>query len=155
MARIPGTRSLWSWGGLALLIGFLASAVPWSNAQIATTTATLSGAVTDASGAVVSGATVTLTSAENGITRQFKTDAAGRYDFSQLPPSQYSLTVKMTGFEAYRQNGIVLNAAQTATQDVDLTVGAESQSITVTANASLLNTDNSNVATSLDAKQIV
>ena len=101
------------------------------------------------------GATATLTSTENGISRQFKTDVAGRYAFSQLPPSQYSMTVKMTGFETYTQNGIVLNAAQTATQNVVLTVGAEAQTVTVTENASLLNTDNSNVATSLDAKQIV
>jgi hypothetical protein len=87
--------------------------------------------------------------------RQFEADAAGRYAFSQLPPSQYSLTVKMTGFDAYTQNGIVLDAAQTATQNIILTVGTETQTVTVTANASLLNTDNSNVATSLDAKQIV
>jgi hypothetical protein len=87
--------------------------------------------------------------------RQFEADAAGRYAFSQLPPSQYSLTVKMTGFDTYTQNGIVLDPAQTATQNIILTVGAEAQTITVTANASLLNTDNSNVATSLDAKQIV
>ena len=131
MGRNRILRSLWFWGGLALLLGLLASAAPWGNAQIATTTATLSGLVTDASGAVVPGATVTLTSVENGITREFKTDAAGRYAFIQLPPSQYILTVKMTGFEAYKQSGIVLNAAQTATQNVSLTVGSEMQSVTV------------------------
>ncbi|MGA3034224.1 MAG: carboxypeptidase-like regulatory domain-containing protein [Terracidiphilus sp.] len=151
--RIP--QSVWFWGGLALLIGLLASTTPWGNAQIATTTATISGLITDPSGAVVPGATVSLTSAENGITRQFKSDIAGRYAFSQLPPAQYSLAVKMTGFETYKQNGIVLDAAQNATQNVTLTVGAEAQTITVTADASLLNTDNSNVAASLDAKQIV
>ena len=147
-------RSLGFWGGFALLIGLLASTAPWLNAQIATTTATLSGVVTDPSGAVVPGATVTLTSTENGITRQFKTDVAGRYAFSQLLPSHYSLTVKMTGFETYKQNGIVLDASETATQNVGLTIGAETQSVTVTANASMLNTDNSNVAADLEASQI-
>jgi hypothetical protein len=151
--------SYWSgpayWSGLAILLAVTAGIAPRVHAQIATTTATLSGVVTDPSGAVVPGATVTLTSAENGITRQFKTDAAGRYAFSQLPPSQYSLTAKMTGFETYKQNGIVLNAAQTASQDLTLPIGSETQSVTVTANASLLNTDNSNVASDIDAKQIV
>ena len=151
--RIP--LSLWSWGGLALLIGLLARTAPWGNAQIATTTATVSGVVTDPSGAVVPGATVTLASSENGISRQFKTDVAGRYAFSQLPPSQYSLTVKMTGFEIYKQNGMALDAAENATQNVVLTVGTEAQTITVTADASSLNTDNSNVAADIDAKQIV
>jgi Carboxypeptidase regulatory-like domain len=147
-------RSHWFWGGLALLIGLLANTAPWGNAQIATTTATLSGLTTDPSGAVVPGATVTLTSAETGISRQFKTDISGRYAFSQLPPAPYSLVVEMPGFETYKQNGIVLSAGQTATQNVTLTIGAETQSVTVTANASGLNTDNSNIAADLSARQV-
>jgi carboxypeptidase family protein len=141
--------------GFSIVMAVLAGSMQRSEAQIATTTATLSGVVSDPSGAVVPGASVTLTSTENGIARQFQADSEGRYSFNQLPPSQYNLTVKMTGFEGYRQSGIVLNAAQTATQNVILTIGAETQSVMVSANASLLNTDNSNVATSLDAKQIV
>ncbi len=125
-----------------------------SNAQIATTTATLSGAVVDPSGALVPAATVTLTSSEKGISRQFVTSVDGRYSFIQLPPSTYILTIKAKGFEAYKQSGIVLNPAQTSTQDVSLVVGSENQSITVTADATQLNTDNSNVATDLGASTI-
>jgi hypothetical protein len=131
------------------------SSAPWINAQIATTTATLSGAVTDPAGAVLPKASVTLASPEKGINRSFMTDASGRYSFSQLPPGAYTLTIKAKGFEEYQQNGILLNAAQTSTQDVVLTIGSETQSITVTADASTLNTDNSNVATDIEAKQIV
>ncbi len=148
-------RSLWSWGGLAILLALLASNAPWINAQIATTTATLSGVVTDPSGAVLLKASVTLANPEKGIIRAFATDATGRYSFSQLPPGAYTLTIKAKGFEEYRQSGIVLNAAQTSTQDVKLTVGSESQLIVVTADASALNTDNSNVAADIEAKQIV
>jgi Carboxypeptidase regulatory-like domain len=148
-------RSLWYSGGLAILLALLVSSAPWINAQLATTTATLSGVVTDPSGAVLSNATVTLTSSEKGITRTFSTDDGGRYSFNQLPPSTYNLAIQAKGFEAYRQDGIALNAAQTSSQNVTLTVGAESQSVTVTADASQLNTDNSNVAASIDAKQIV
>jgi hypothetical protein len=148
-------RSLWSWGGLVVLLASLASSAPWINAQIATTTATLSGVVTDPSGAVLPKATLTLTSSEKSITRTFIADDGGRYSFNQLPPAAYSLTIKAKGFETYQQSGIVLNAAETATQNVTLTIGAETVSVTVTADASQLNTDNANVAADIDAKEIV
>jgi hypothetical protein len=131
------------------------SSTPWVNAQIATTTATLSGVVTDPAGALVPKALVTLASSETGVNRIFTTDAGGRYSFNQLPPATYVLTVKAKGFKAYVQNGIVLKAALTATQDVGLTLGAESQSVTVTADASQLNLDNSNVAADITAQQLV
>ena len=137
-----------------MLVSLLAGAAPWSNAQIATTTATLSGVVADPSGALVPAATVTLTSSEKGITRQFITAADGRYSFIQLPPSTYVLSVSAKGFETYKQAGIALNPADTDTQNVALVVGSENQSITVTADASQLNTDNSNVATNLSASTI-
>jgi len=132
----------------------LAGAAPWGNAQIATTTATLAGVIADQSGAVVPAATVTLASSEKGITRQFTTGVDGRYSFIQLPPSTYILSVKAKGFETYSQSGIVLNPSETATQNVQLVIGAENQSVTVTANASQLNTENSNVATELGASTI-
>ena len=148
-------RSLQHWGGIAILLAVLAAIAFPANAQLATTTATLSGVVTDPSGALVPQASVTLTGSETGISRSFTADAAGRYTFSQLPPGSYTMTVRSKGFEAYQQNGIVLNPADSATQNVTLTVGAESQSVTVTADASNLNTDNSNVANNIDAKEIV
>jgi len=77
---IPQSR--WFCVGLILLPALLAGTARWSDAQIATTTATLSGVVTDPSGAVTPGAAVTLGSAEKGITRQFRTDASGRFTFS-------------------------------------------------------------------------
>ncbi len=141
--------------GLAMLPGLLVSSTPPIHAQIATTTATLSGVVSDSSKAVLPRAQVTLVSPEKGINRTFMTDAVGRYSFNQLPPATYSLSVQVSGFEKYQQNGIVLNAADSATQNVTLMVGSEEVSVTVTADASLLNVDNSNVATSLDAKEIV
>src|ERR1700678_3601739 len=123
---------LWNWGRIAMLLTLWVSCAPWINAQIATTTATLSGVVTDPSGAIVPQASVTLTSTEKGISRDLVSDGGGRYSFSQLPPAAYSLTIKAKGFETYTQNGIVLNPADTATQDVKLTIGAETTSVTVT-----------------------
>ena len=148
-------RSRWYWGGYAILLAILLSSTPWSNAQLATTTATLSGVVSDPQGAVVPNAALTLTSSEKGITRTSISDGGGRYSFNQLPPGAYSLTIKAKGFEAYEQTGIALDAAETGVQNVALTVGSETVSVTVTSDVSLLNTENANVATDIDGKQIV
>jgi hypothetical protein len=148
-----GIPTQWTIYAIALTIGW--ANAPHVHAQIATTTASISGAVTDPSGAVVPGAAVTLVSPEKGITRTFTTENTGRYIFTQLPPAVYALTVKANGFETYQQSGIVLNAAQTASQDVTLTVGSETQIVTVVANASQLNTDNSNIAADIPSKEIV
>ena len=147
--------SLWYWGGIGILLAILVSSAPWINAQIATTTATLSGVVTDSSGAVLPKASVTLASPEKGVNRTFTTDEGGRYLFGQLPPTTYSMMIKAKGFKTYQQAGIVLNAGLSATQNVALTVGSETMSVTVTADATQLNTDNSNVAADIAAQQIV
>ena len=148
-------RSLLYLGGFAVLVALILGGGQPIQAQIATTTATLSGTVTDPTGAVIPHATVTLVSKETGITRAFETDNSGRYIFAQLVPSSFSLSVKAKGFQAYRQDGIVLNAAQSASQNVTLTIGSEAESVTVTADAAQLNTDNSNVAADIPGKDIV
>ena len=143
--------SPWYLGGIAILVGLIIGISQPIHAQIATTTATLSGTVTDPTGAIIPSAAVTLSSSETGVRRSFVTDNSGRYTFAQLVPSTYSLEVKAKGFETYQQKGILLNAAETATQNVTLTVGAETISVSVTSDVSQLNTDNSNVATDIEA----
>ncbi len=125
------------------------------HAQLAVTTATLTGSVTDNSGAVIPEATVTITSSQNGITRSVPSNPRGTYSFSQLPPSTYTLSVAANGFQTYKQTGIVLDAAQSATQNITLSVGSVNQEVVVNAEASQINTDNANIATSIDAKQVV
>ena len=140
---------------ILVLSAIWTGSAPWTHAQIATTTATISGTITDPTGAVLPNATVTLASSEKGIIRTFTTENAGRYLFTELPPSTYTLKIKANGFKVYEQIGIMLNAAQTATQDVTLVVGADTQSVTVVADASQLNTDNSNIAADIPGKDIV
>ena len=155
MKRRSNQQFLWNFRRIAILVAVLATSAPSILAQIATTNATISGTVADPTGAVVPNADVKLVSPETAISRSFVADSRGRYTFTQLPPATYTLTVKAKGFESYQQGGIVLNAAQSATQNVVLTIGAETQSVIVTADASQLNTDNSNVAADLPSKQIV
>lgn len=141
--------------GFAILLALLVTSPTRLHAQLAVTTATLSGSVADPTGAVVPQATVKLTSTQIGISRTLTTDASGRYTFTQLPPSTYILSIEANGFETYKQTGIVLDAAQSATQNVTLIVGTAAQQVVVNAQASQLNTDNANLAASIDAKQVV
>ena len=88
---------------LAALFAVLACAIPKVHAQLAVTTATLSGIVTDASGAVVPQANVRLFSAEKGITRVYVTDASGHYSLTQLPPATYALSIHNGGWASLRE----------------------------------------------------
>src|SRR5260370_31279396 len=77
-----------------------------------TITATLSGAVSDSSGAIISGAKITLTAPERGFSRIFTTNNTGEYVFSLLSAGTYTLQVEVNGFKTYRQAGIVFAAGQ-------------------------------------------
>lgn len=140
---------------MIMLATLTAVALNGAWAQLATTTATLSGTVTDTAGALIPQATATINSSENGIHQTTTSNNAGHYSFAQLPPSTYTLTIQQSGFKEYEQRGIVLNAAQSALQDVTLVVGEQSQQVVVDAQASVLNTDNANIATDLSGKQVV
>jgi len=138
---------------LAVLAWFLGGTnLGAQNQQVA---ATLSGAITDPTGLALEGAKVTLTSAENGITRHFVTQEDGLYSFTLLPAAVYTLEVDVSGFKDYKQHGVSLEAGQTARQDVRLAVGTTSETIEVTAQAPLLNSDNANISSDISARQLV
>ncbi len=125
------------------------------HAQSQAFTATISGTVTDTSGGLLSGAKITLTNAERGITRSFVTSSSGSYSFTLLPPADYSLKVEETGFETYEQRAISLAAGVTAHQDVTMSVGAVNQEIVVSSSAPLLNADNANISADISQKEVV
>ena len=130
----------------------IATSLP-GTAQTLASSAALSGSVADSSGARVPNATVTLTSPDKGITRNFKTDAAGNFSFALLPAAAYTLTVEASGFRTFIQEGINLEVGQSASQSVTLTVGAAEQ-IEVTAAAPLLQTENANIGAEISTKQV-
>jgi hypothetical protein len=140
---------------VTVLLAVLVSGSGRANAQLATTTATLSGTVSDPGGALIPDAKVTLNSPETGTTREATSNASGRFSFVQLPPGTYALAVKMDGFRPYAQNGIVLDAGQSAAQNVTMTLGTQEQQVVVNAQASNLNTQNANIAADIDAKEVV
>src|SRR5579863_1689154 len=116
--------------------------------------ASLSGIVTDPQGARVAGATVTISNTGQAFTRTFSTDSSGTYSFTLLPAAEYSLRVEAPGFKGYEQDKIVLEVGQSGTLNIGLTVGNSQQTIEVTAEPPLLNTDNANVASQISEKQL-
>ncbi len=113
----------------------------------------LTGTVTDPSGAVVSGATVSITSAAQGATRNATTSSNGTYRFSLLSPGAYTVTVTAPGFsKAQTQANVAIGQASVA--DVKMAVGAGSQTVEVTSAAPLVQAENADLSTSFSQSLI-
>jgi hypothetical protein len=96
---------------------------------------TISGTVTDPSGAVVTGATVVATQVQTGTRTTTDTGRDGRFVFPSLLPAGYTLSVTAAGFESYAQKGIVLEADQALTINISLKVGSSTATVSVSADA--------------------
>ncbi|HET6205610.1 MAG TPA: TonB-dependent receptor [Terracidiphilus sp.] len=114
----------------------------------------LTGIITDQSGAVVAGATILLTDPATGYTKTSESGATGLYDINGLNPATYSMKVTAKGFQTYAQTGLVVNVSSTLRNDVHLTVGAETQTVTVEADALAVQTDSNVVSTLISSEQI-
>jgi Carboxypeptidase regulatory-like domain len=114
----------------------------------------LTGIITDQSGAVVAGATILLTDPATGYTKTSESGATGLYDINGLNPAIYSLKVTAKGFQSYAQTGLVVNVSSTLRNDIHLTVGAETQTVTVEADALAVQTDSNVVSTLISSEQI-
>jgi hypothetical protein len=114
----------------------------------------LSGIVTDQTGAVVAGARIVLTDPATGISKTTQSGSTGLYDISGLNPANYNLKVTGNGFQSFIQNSIAVNVSSTVRVDVKLTVGTESQTVTVEANALTVQTDSNVISTVISSDQI-
>jgi hypothetical protein len=101
----------------------------------------ITGTVTDPAGAVVAGATVEAKNTETGVVYPGVSTTTGNFSIQSLPVGSYSVTVKVQGFKTYTHTNLVVAATQILREDVGLQVGAASDSVTVTAEASLLKTE--------------
>ena len=119
------------------------------------TTGSLGGTVEDPAGAVVPGAVVTVQNEGTGLTRGTTSQPNGEFLFPTLPIGHYKLSVTKPGFTTYVQTGIVLTLNQAANQIVRLTVGAVTQQVTVSANATVLTTRTGTVSQLISQRQIV
>jgi hypothetical protein len=114
----------------------------------------LTGIITDQTGAVVSDAKIVVTDPATGASKTTVSGATGLYDINGLNPANYNMKVTAKGFQSFAQNGVVVNVSQTARVDVKLTVGAESQTVTVEADALAVQADSNVVSTLISSEQI-
>jgi outer membrane receptor protein involved in Fe transport len=136
---------------LVVLLAALAAPTPAGAQQ---TTGIIEGRVVDQSGGVLPGATVTLRNAETGVERSGVTDADGRYRFPALPPGDYTVRVELAGFATEERRSIVLTIGLENRQDFQLKVQALEESITVIAEAPVVDVARSEVAGVVTQKQI-
>lgn len=115
-----------------------------------TESGTISGLITDNSGAVVTNAELQLKSVERGVTTTVKTNKAGIYVFAGAHPGQYQLTVRTPGFKQVDLPTLIVNVQDHIEQNFRLQVGSASESVTVTAEAQLVNTTDGSVSTVID-----
>jgi hypothetical protein len=114
----------------------------------------ISGTVTDSSGAVVVGAQVTIRDLQTGISRDTTTNSQGFYEFLTVKPSKYELTVEVKGFEKAVKRDISVVVGLESHLDVTLTPGSVSESIEIKAEVPLIEPEKTNLSYSVDTQQI-
>jgi len=126
---------------LAAALAALFSVCAWSQTQLAT----VFGAITNPSGAVVPGVSITIVSQGTGLKRSVLTDTAGEYRFAGLPTGNYSLRLEKTGFQSQIREGVELNSAAEVMINSQLAVGDLSQQATVSANVAAIDNTTSTI----------
>jgi Carboxypeptidase regulatory-like domain/TonB dependent receptor len=119
------------------------------------TTASLGGTITDSSGALVPQAKATVIDTQTGLTRTAQSGADGSFLFSGLPVGVYDLIIEKAGFQNYRQLGITLTVGQAATQAVVLSIGQANQSVTVSSEASMIETRDATLSQLVSEKRVL
>jgi Carboxypeptidase regulatory-like domain len=113
----------------------------------------ISGTVMDSSGAVVMGANVVAVDVRSGTAMTTTSARDGRYVFPTLLPAGYTLTIRAAGFELHSQKGIVLEADQALTMDITLKVGSQTQTVSVSADASQVDTTTGTLSQAIDRQR--
>ena len=148
-ARVSPIRAL----SLALLTcGVLATLPVVATAQ--SVSGTILGTVTDASGAVMADAKVTVVNEGTGLTRSVTSDANGEYVIPSIPTGRYTVMAEVAGFKTLALSNIELGVDQRARIDLKLEVGALTESVTIEAVSPLLQTSSSELGTTVKSEQI-
>src|ERR1700737_5054406 len=115
------------------------------------TTSAIVGQLSDASGAAVPSAMVTVTNKETGLRRSASTDASGRFNFPQLKPGTYFVKVEAEGFEPQQNDAVSAGLGQKQAVDFRLKIAQSNQSVEISGEAPILNPENANTSTTLNA----
>ena len=126
----------------------------YGTSQAQSTTSAVNGTVSDSSGAVVVGASITVTNTATGVVYAATSDSLGAYHATQLPPGTYTLSAVKTGFQTQNTQPFTLFVDQQFTQNITLAVGETTTSVSVSAGALLIDTDTSNQGQVIENQQI-
>jgi len=139
-----------------LFLGVFAALLAFPSAVTADITRfDLSGTVTDGTGGVLPGVTMSMKNVETGLNRSTVTDAEGRYSFNAVPPTgKWTLTAELQGFRTQNREGLEFRANTKSEINFQLGVGGVQEAITVTAASPLVRTRESELSSILDAKQV-
>src|SRR6202790_4746357 len=152
-----GTKSvtmLRSTLSIFILVGSLHFLLPEVTFSQGETTSAIVGQVSDASGAAVPSATVTVTNRETGLRRSASTDASGRFNFPQLKPGTYLVKVEAEGFEPQQNDAVSAALGQKQTVHFIVRVAQAKESIEVTSEAAILNPQDANTSTTLNTRAL-
>ena len=138
----------------AILASFFVMLAPLGHSQ-AVAVAEVDGIVTDTSGKFMVNVQVTMVQAETQAPRSTFTDVQGRFAIPNLAPGPYVMDAKAPGFKDYRQTGIVLQVGQTININVAMMIGAVTETIEVSGNASMVETKDSGIAQVMDTQKVV
>lgn len=136
---------------IRLLVG-LAILCP-AAAQITTTT--MIGTIADSTGAAVPNAQVMATNIGTNLARTATTNSQGEYRIEFLPVGSYQVEVSAPGFKKFVRGGVVLEINETARVDAQLQIGGLNETVTVTSEAPLVNTDNAVVGRTVENAEII
>jgi hypothetical protein len=133
------------------MLGFASAAVAQT---VSTTTGAINGKVADATGAVLPGVTVTISSPSMQGTRTDTTAEDGAYRFSAIPPGEYKVVYELSGFERVTREGLRVGLGFTATVNVELRVAGLAESVTVSGQSPVVDVATTKTSTNFDAQQL-
>ncbi|MGH9351112.1 MAG: carboxypeptidase regulatory-like domain-containing protein, partial [Terriglobia bacterium] len=143
------------WIALLPLVALVLAFNPAKLRAQAVAGAQIHGVITDATGAVIPNAKVSVTQTATGMTRTTASNSSGAYVLPSLPVGPYRFDVQAPGFENYVQSGIVLEVGNNVALNVALKVGAVSQQVAVQANATMVQTQSTSVSEVIDQRRMV
>ena len=117
-------------------------------------TGSISGIITDPSGSVVPGVTVTATNTQTGVQATIQTDSKGFYNFAELPIGDYTIQAEEKGFKEYLKSGIHIDANSAIRVDIKLEIGTIAEKVTITSNAVQVETQSTQMGEVIDSQKI-
>jgi len=138
----------------SLAIVLLLTLVPPYTLAQTVAVAELDGAVLDATGAIISGATLVATNADTAAMRTTTTNGAGEFTMPSLAVGPYSVEIQAKGFRSFQQTGIILQVGSSSMIKAVLDVGSPNDTITVQSDAQMIETRNVAISTAIDNREI-